>query len=62
MPKKKLSLDKDTLVRLQDRQLEASTGGDNPHSDGGRDPFPGSCCRKTCNKEDHPDNQSPTVD
>jgi hypothetical protein len=62
MSKKKLTLDKDRLVRLQDNQLDAATGGAEGNgsttvtvtigraavADASND---GSCCNKSCRTE-----------
>lgn len=61
MSNKKLTLDKDRLVRLQDNQLDAATGGAAGNGsttitvtvgrvaeDASTD---GSCCNKSCSKE-----------
>lgn len=61
MSNKKLTLDKDRLVRLQDNQLDAATGGADGNgsttitvtigraaADASND---GSCCNKSCRSE-----------
>lgn len=61
--KKKLQLNKESLLRLQDQQLLAAAGGAaDGNSNGGRDPGPNSCCKKTCNGKEEPSpNDTPTI-
>lgn len=57
--KKKLNLDKETLVRLQADQMQATAGGAAAfESNVGFTDDPKSCCRKTCNEKEEP---SPTI-
>lgn len=55
--KKKLNLDKETLVRLQADQMQAAAGGAaafESNVDAGFTDDPKSCCRKTCNEKEEP--------